>query len=245
MPASSRPAFTIRSKASTTELCLRREASLLRTPERKAATPPQRDPQGSHRWPTRRASSCAYSQPRLEQPRWIDHVPMSPCRLVTQPLMQTDTGCLDAWGYETAPDAWGVSPSRMPLGPAVTRPSSASTLASAAPPTSALAPTSPPASTLVWSGAIGVGANLEAAPTPLPTALLQERAPPTDSASTGHVFESLEGFPGFRSLPGYPAPAPQPATTPPSATFLAFTPRSIGEEIVRRRPVYVLYTTQP
>lgn len=190
MQVSPRPAFTIRSKGSTTELSLRREASFLRAPERTAA-PPQCDAQDSDRWPPR-GSSCAYSQPRLEQPRWIDHVPISPCRLAAaptgQPLTQIDTGCLDAWGVET--------PSRTPL-----QPSCASTLASAPPPaSSASLPT--PASAL--------------APTPLPT----------DSVSTGPMF------------PGYPAFAPHPAsTTPLSRTFLAFSPRSIGEEIVRRRPV--------
>ena len=197
MQVSSRPAFTIRSKGSTTELSLRREASFLRTPER-TATPPQCDAQDSDRWPPR-GSSCAYSQPRLEQPRWIDHVPISPCRLVAapagQPLTQIDTGCLDAWGVETTPDKWGVSPSRMPL-----RPSCASTLASAPPPASS-------------------------ASLPTPASALAPRPLPTDSASTGPMF------------PGYPAPKPHPAsTTPLSATFLAFSPRSIGEEIVRRLP---------
>ena len=232
--------FTIR-KLSTTELSLRRGASLLRTPdtcpERKAATWPQHDAQDSHRWPPRRGSSCAYSQPRLEQPRWIDHVPVSPCRAApSQPLMQIDTGCLDAWGVDTAPNAWGVSPSRVPLARSVSRPSSASTLASAPPPASVLASLPTPASTF--------------GPTPLPTAPFPASAPPADSASTGPMF------PGFRSFPGYPASttppttppsAPHPAsitpsTTPPSATFLAFcSPGSIGEEIVRRRPVCPLY----
>ena len=244
--------FTIR-KLSTTELSLRRGASLLRTPdtcpERKAATWPQHDAQDSHRWPPRRGSSCAYSQPRLEQPRWIDHVPVSPRRAApSQPLMQIDTGCLDAWGVDTAPNAWGVSPSRVPLARSVSRPSSASTLASAPPPASVLASLPTPASTF--------------GPTPLSTAPFPASAP-----STGPMF------PGFRSFPGYPAsttppttapsaphpasitpsttPAPSaphpasitPSTTPPSATFLAFcSPGSIGEEIVRRRPVCVLYT---
>ena len=57
------------------------------------------------------------------------------------------------------------------------------------------------------------------------------------------LFESLQGFPGFRSLPGYPATLPQqlstappPATSDTSPPLPSNSPRSIGEEVVRRRP---------